>query len=76
MTQAIRCHGVPEKIDGSEANAAAIRRHYEAHGTDIIIRQVKHLNNIVEQDHCGVKRATRLILGFKRSTPYGDAGWY
>ena len=55
LTKAIRRHGVPEKItiDGSEANAAAIGRYNEAHGTTIIIRQVKYLNNMVEQDHRG-----------------------
>jgi hypothetical protein len=37
----------------------------EAHGTNISIRQVKYLNNIVEQDHRGVKRVTRPMLGFK-----------
>jgi putative transposase len=31
----------------------------------IIIRQVKYLNNLVEQDHRGVKRVTRPMLGFK-----------
>jgi transposase-like protein len=31
----------------------------------IAIRQVKYLNNIVEQDHRGVKRVTRPLLGFK-----------
>jgi transposase-like protein len=31
----------------------------------IAIRQVKYLNNIVEQDHRGVKRVTRPMLGFK-----------
>jgi transposase-like protein len=35
------------------------------HGTAIAIRQVKYLNNVVEQDHRGVKRVTRPILGFK-----------
>jgi putative transposase len=67
LTKAIRRHGVPEKItiDGSEANAAAIRRYNEAHDTAIIIRQVKYLNNMVEQDHRGVKRITRPMLGFK-----------
>jgi putative transposase len=66
LTQAIRRHGVPEKItiDGSEANAA-IRSYNEAHGTAIIIRQVKYLNNVVEQDHRGVKQVTRPMLGFK-----------
>jgi putative transposase len=67
LTKAICRHGVPETItiDGSEANAAAIRGYNEAHGTAIIIRQVKYLNNVVEQDHRGVKRVTRPMLGFK-----------
>jgi putative transposase len=67
LTKAIRRHGIPEKItiDGSEANAAAIRGYNEAHGTAIIIRQVKYLNNVVEQDHSAVKRVTRPMLGFK-----------
>lgn len=67
LTKAIRRHGVPEKItiDGSEANAAAIRSYNEAHGTMIIIRQVKYLNNVVEQDHRAVKRISRPMLGFK-----------
>jgi putative transposase len=41
LTKAISRHGVPEKItlDGSEANAAAIRGYNETHGTAIIIRQ-------------------------------------
>jgi putative transposase len=37
----------------------------EEHGTHSAIRQVKYLNNIVEQDHRGVKRITRPMLGFK-----------
>src|SRR5919106_6931438 len=67
LTKAIRRHGVPDKvtIDGSEANAAAIRSYNQEHGTTIVIRQVKYLNNIVEQDHRGVKRVTRPMLGFK-----------
>jgi putative transposase len=67
LTKAIRQHGVPAKIaiDGSEANAAAIRGYNEAHGTAILIRQVKYLNNVVEQDHRAVKRVTSPMLGFK-----------
>jgi putative transposase len=67
LTQAIRRHGVPAMItiDGSEANEAAIKRYNAEHGTVIIIRQVKYLNNMVEQDHRGVKRVTRPMLGFK-----------
>src|SRR5207344_3648081 len=67
LTKAIRRHGVPEKItiDGSAANEAAIRSYNEEHGTAIAIRKIKYLNNIVEQDHRGVKRITRPMLGFK-----------
>ncbi len=67
LKQAIRRHGGPEKItiDGSEANAAAIRAYSQEHGTAIIIRPVKYLNNAVEQDHRGVKRLTRPMLGFQ-----------
>jgi putative transposase len=67
LTKAIRRHGVPEKItiDGSAANEAAIKRYNEEHGTTIEIRQIKYLNNLVEQDHRGVKRITRPMLGFK-----------
>src|SRR6266850_3475264 len=67
LKKAIHRHGVPETItiDGSDANEAAIKSYNEAHGTNIIIRQVKYLNNIVEQDHRGVKRMTRPMLGFK-----------
>jgi putative transposase len=67
LTKAIRRHGVPETItiDGSEANAAAIRGYNDEYGTAIAIRQVKYLNNIVEQDHRAVTRITRPMLGFK-----------
>jgi transposase-like protein len=67
LTKAIRRHGVPEKItiDGSAANEAAIKRYNDEHGTAIEIRQIKSLNNIIEQDHRGVKRITRPMLGFK-----------
>jgi putative transposase len=67
LKKAIRRHGVPEQItiDGSDANEAAIKSYNEAHGTSILIRQVKYLNNMVEQDHRGVKRVTRPMLGFK-----------
>ena len=67
LTKAIRRHGVPEKItiDGSAANEAAIKSYNEEHGTAIAIRQIKYLNNIVEQDHRGVKRITRPMLGCK-----------
>jgi putative transposase len=67
LTKAIRRHGMLEKvtIDGSEANAATVRRYNQEHGTAIIIRQVKYLNYLIEQDHRAVKRVTRPMLGFK-----------
>ena len=33
--------------------------------TPITIRQVKYLNNVVEQNHRAIKRITRPMLGFK-----------
>jgi transposase-like protein len=67
LIKAIRRHGGPEKvtIDGSEANAAAIRRYNAERGAAMAIRQVRYLNNVVEQDHRAVKRITRPMLGFK-----------
>jgi putative transposase len=67
LKKAIRRNGLPETItiDGSDANEAAIKRYNEEHGTAIAIRQVKYLNNVVEQDHRAVKRVTRPMLGFK-----------
>jgi transposase-like protein len=67
LKKASRRNGVPETItiDGSDANEAAIKRYNAAHGTHIAIRQVKYLNNIVEQDHRGIKRIPRPMLGFK-----------
>ena len=48
LKKAIGRHGVPEKItiDGSAANEAAIKSYNAAHGTAIVIRQVKYLNNL------------------------------
>src|SRR2546427_7435871 len=67
LTKAIRRHGVPEKItiDGSAANEAAIKSYNAEHGTAIEIRKITYLNTMVEQDHRGVKRITRPMLGFK-----------
>jgi putative transposase len=49
--------------------AAPTRRRSSAtnadHHADVEIRQVKYLNNIVEQDHRAIKRMTKAMLGFK-----------
>jgi putative transposase len=67
LTKAIRRNRVPQTItiDGSDANEAAIKRYNREYGTAIAIRQVKYLNNIVEQDHRAIKRITPPMLGFK-----------
>ena len=46
-------------------NKAAIKEYNAENDTSIEIRQVKYLNNIVEQDHRSIKRITRPMLGFK-----------
>ena len=65
--KAVRQHGLPDKvtIDKSGANTAAIKALKEETGQAIDIRQIKHLNNLVEQDHRAVKRIVRPMLGFK-----------
>ena len=67
LRKAISQHGAPQKItiDKSGANMAAIERYNDEQDEDIEIRQIKYLNNIVEQDHRAIKRVTRPMLGFK-----------
>jgi transposase-like protein len=48
-------------IDKSGANTAAIESHNAKTEAGIKIRQIKYLNNIVEQDHRAIKRLARLI---------------
>jgi hypothetical protein len=50
---------------GSAANAAAIKSYNAEHGTTMAMRKRKYLNNIVEQDHRGVQRVTRPMMGCK-----------
>ena len=65
--RAIDLHDVPEKItiDKSGANTAAIESVKTDARVDILMRQNKYLNNIVEQDHRAVKRVTGPMLGFE-----------
>jgi putative transposase len=67
LERAINLHDVPEKItiDKSGANTAAIESVKADACVNILMRQCKYLNNIVEQDHRAIKRITRPILGFK-----------
>ncbi len=52
-------------IDGSASNLAALHDVNAERETPVTIRQVKYLNNIVEQDHRAIKCLTRPMLGFK-----------
>jgi putative transposase len=65
--KSIAQNGVPETvtIDKSSSNLAALHAVNAERETSIRIRQVKYLNNIVEQDHRAIKRITRAMLGFK-----------
>lgn len=69
LDKAIEAHGLPEKvnIDKSGANLAALEAiNAEIDPTNqIVIRQAKYLNNLVEQDHRAIKRITRPMMGFK-----------
>ena len=65
--KAMKASGVPEKVtmDKSGANKAAMDEINGRGETPIIVRQVKYLDNIVEQDHRAVKRVTKPMLNFK-----------
>lgn len=67
LTKAIRYQGMPEKItiDKSGANAAAIDGYNTGANVGVKLRQIKYLNNVVEQDHRAIKRIIRPMLGFK-----------
>ena len=67
LRKAIMQNGLPVKItiDKSGANASAVNDYNEEADTEIELRQVKYLNNIVEQGPRAVKRMTRPMLGFK-----------
>ena len=51
-------------MDKSGANKAAIDEMNANRKIPFVVRQVKYLNNIVEQDHRAIKRITRPMLGF------------
>ena len=67
LERAINLHDLPEKItiDKSGANTAAIESVKADACVDILMRQCKYLNNVVEQNHRAIKRITRPMLGFK-----------
>ena len=70
--KAIVTNGVPKKvvIDKSGANLVGLQSvstilKFTGTGEIIEIRQIKYLNNILEQDHRFIKRITRPTMGFK-----------
>ena len=67
--KAIGSSGQPEKVnmDKSGANLAGLEQLNQrlSEGNKILIRQVKYLNNLIEQDHRGIKRIVKPMLGFK-----------
>jgi putative transposase len=71
--KAIGSNGLPHTvtIDKSGANNAALEQLNELFLTNnlcflfMVIRQIKYLNNIVEQDHRHIKRIIKPMLGFK-----------
>jgi putative transposase len=67
LRKAIGQNDTPEKItiDKSGTNTAAIESYNTGHEARTEIRQVKYLNNIVEQDHRSIKRQVRPMLGLK-----------
>jgi len=52
-------------MDKSGANKAAMDDIHAERTPTILIRQVRYLNNIVEQDHRFIKRITKPVLNFK-----------
>src|SRR6202050_1589806 len=67
LRKVIGRNGVPAKttIDKSGANAAAIASYNLEHDGEIELRQVKYLNNVVEQDHRAIKRKGSPMRGVK-----------
>ena len=67
LERAIGLHSVPKNIciDGSPANKAAVLAVEAAAAKPIELRQIKYLNNRIEQDHRAIKRIVRPMLGFK-----------
>lgn len=68
----IDINGVPDRvvIDKSGANLAGLQAvnvilKFTGEGRTVEIRQVKYLNNILEQDHRFIKRITAPMMGFK-----------
>ena len=64
---AIGANGDPDKVamDKSGADKGAIDAINADRTVPILVREVKYLDNIVEQDHRAIKRVTRPMLNLK-----------
>ena len=76
LAKAISANGLPRAcaIDKSGANAAGlngINTVLAKVGSDrrILVYRSNYLNNIIEQDHLGVKRRSKPMMGFKSLRP-------
>ena len=67
LDKPMKASSIPEKviIGKSGANKAAMDGINASRVTPIVIRQVKYLNNIVEQDYRAIKRVTTQMLNSK-----------
>lgn len=65
--KAMRGNGVPEKVavDNSGAKKVAVDAVDAGWDVPIVVRQIKYLNNIVEQNHRAIKRVTKPMFNFK-----------
>jgi putative transposase len=67
--KAFKHNGHPKKvtIDKSGSNISALKGANKEFAEDrqIEVRQIKYLNNIIEQDHRFIKKRTKPMLGFK-----------
>ena len=65
--KAIKNNGEPKKvtIDKSGSNKSALNKINETLEKPIEIRQIKYLNNIIEQDHRFIKKRIKPMLSFK-----------
>ena len=67
LKKAVKSSGIPEKIyiDKSGSNKKAIEDLNSEQGLSIEIKQSKYMNNLVEQDHRGIKRPVKYRQNFR-----------
>ncbi len=67
--KAFKHNGIPEKVtidkSGSNISALTSANNNLPQDKQIEVRQIKYLNNIIEQDHRFIKKRTKPMLGFK-----------